>query len=115
MLIITFIALLVATLIPLGVLWFIRSRNMYQTGSFKMVLGSFFWGIVIYGIVALFNSQVLIGQGIVDGSTLVKFITPWQEEILKAAMGRSGNLRAPTLKTKNAVYIGFNEEIYTGL
>jgi len=38
-----------------------------------------------------------------------------REEILKAAMGRSGNLRAPALKTKDAVFIGFNEEIYSQL
>ena len=86
MIVITVAALLLATLIPLAVLWFIRSRNMYQTGSFNMVLGSFAWGILVYGMVALFNSQVLIGQGILDISTLVKFITPWQEEILKAAL-----------------------------
>jgi RsiW-degrading membrane proteinase PrsW (M82 family) len=82
----TSVALLIATLIPLAVLWFIQSRNMYQTGSFNMVLGSFGWGILVYAIVALFNSQILIGQGIVDSTTLVKFITPWLEEILKALL-----------------------------
>lgn len=86
MFIFTIIALLVATLIPLGVLWFIRSRNMYQTGSFRMVLGSFLWGILAYGVAALFNSQILLGMGIVNTSTLVKLITPWQEEILKAVL-----------------------------
>jgi hypothetical protein len=35
-----------------------------------------------------------------------------KEEILSAAMGRSGNLRAPAVKTKNAVFIGYNETIY---
>ncbi|WDP92585.1 MAG: hypothetical protein HUN04_23825 [Desulfobacter sp.] len=38
-----------------------------------------------------------------------------REEILKAAMGRSGNLRAPTLKAGNRVFIGFNEDIYKNL
>ncbi len=35
-----------------------------------------------------------------------------KEEILTAAMGRSGNLRAPAIKTKTAFLIGYNEEIY---
>lgn len=38
-----------------------------------------------------------------------------REAILKAAMGRSGNLRAPTLKKGNKVFIGYNEEIYSNL
>lgn len=38
-----------------------------------------------------------------------------REDILKAAMGRSGNLRAPTLKTGDKVLVGYNEEIYTYL
>jgi len=38
-----------------------------------------------------------------------------REEILKAALGRTGNLRAPTLKTKNAVFVGFNDNIYSKL
>jgi hypothetical protein len=35
-----------------------------------------------------------------------------KEEILKAAMGRSGNLRAPSVKTKDAFFIGYNDTIY---
>ncbi len=38
-----------------------------------------------------------------------------REEILKSAMGRSGNLRAPTLKTGGQVFIGYNEDIYSTL
>lgn len=38
-----------------------------------------------------------------------------REEILKAAMGRSGNLRAPALKSRERMFIGFNEEIYNNL
>lgn len=36
-------------------------------------------------------------------------------EILKAGMGRSGNLRAPTLALRDALYIGFNETLYEDL
>ena len=34
-----------------------------------------------------------------------------KEEILTAAMGRSGNLRAPAVKTGNTFFIGYNEAI----
>ncbi len=35
-----------------------------------------------------------------------------RETILKAAMGRSGNLRAPTLGLREKIVIGFNEDMY---
>lgn len=35
-----------------------------------------------------------------------------REEILKAAMGPSGNLRAPTLRIGKQLVIGFNPELY---
>ena len=38
-----------------------------------------------------------------------------REEILKQAMGRSGNLRAPTLSLGGTLMIGFNEGMYQGL
>ncbi|MBA3009395.1 MAG: hypothetical protein KKF12_19570 [Proteobacteria bacterium] len=38
-----------------------------------------------------------------------------REEILIAAMGRSGNLRAPAVMTKDALFIGYNELIYGAL
>ncbi|MCG8688058.1 MAG: hypothetical protein MI892_24500 [Desulfobacterales bacterium] len=59
------------------------------------------------------QSQVFIGKG----KKILEF-TPDEanrEDILKSAMGRSGNLRAPTVKTGGKVLIGFNEDIYTRL
>jgi len=38
-----------------------------------------------------------------------------REEILKASLGRTGNLRAPALKTKSAIFVGFNDNIYSKL
>ena len=38
-----------------------------------------------------------------------------REQILKAAMGPSGNLRAPTFKVAENYLIGFNEEMYEAL
>ncbi|GAB6096595.1 hypothetical protein JCM14469_28480 [Desulfatiferula olefinivorans] len=35
-----------------------------------------------------------------------------RDEILKAAMGRSGTLRAPTVRVENTLVIGFNEAVY---
>lgn len=37
------------------------------------------------------------------------------EEILKHALGRSGNLRAPTVIRMTNIFIGFNEGIYNRL
>lgn len=38
-----------------------------------------------------------------------------KDEILKAALGRSGNLRAPTIEIEGKLVIGYNEEMYAGL
>ena len=36
-----------------------------------------------------------------------------KDEILKASLGRTGNLRAPAVKTGRAMFIGFNDIIYS--
>ena len=38
-----------------------------------------------------------------------------QDDILPAVMGRSGNLRAPTLKVGDTFVVGFNEQLYEGI
>ena len=38
-----------------------------------------------------------------------------KEAILAKAIGRSGNLRAPTLKINDTFVVGFNNELYTKL
>lgn len=56
------------------------------------------------------HKRVLIAQG----KNVVEF-TPTEankQEILKQAMGRSGNLRAPSLSAQGTLYIGFNETMY---
>ncbi len=35
-----------------------------------------------------------------------------KEEMLLKMSGRTGNLRAPTLRCGNSFYVGFNEELY---
>lgn len=37
-----------------------------------------------------------------------------KEELQKKITGRTGNLRAPTLKCGTTYYVGFNEEMYLG-
>lgn len=37
------------------------------------------------------------------------------EELTKKITGRTGNLRAPTLRIGSTYYVGFNEELYTSL
>ena len=53
---------------------------------------------------------VLIGKG----KKVLEFSTDEdnRKEILKAAMGRSGNLRAPSVKLKGKFLIGYNDEMY---
>lgn len=36
-----------------------------------------------------------------------------RESVLKAVLGRSGSLRAPTVKTGDAFYVGYNDSLYT--
>jgi hypothetical protein len=38
-----------------------------------------------------------------------------KDAIISEALGRSGNLRAPTLKIGNIYYIGYNEAMYKEL
>ncbi len=36
-----------------------------------------------------------------------------RESILKVVLGRSGSLRAPTVKAGNAFFVGYNDALYT--
>ena len=38
-----------------------------------------------------------------------------KNEIMKASLGRTGNLRAPAVQIGAALYIGFNDNIYNAL
>jgi len=35
-----------------------------------------------------------------------------REEVLKRVTGRTGNLRAPTLRRGRVLYVGYNDELY---
>ena len=38
-----------------------------------------------------------------------------KEEILKVSLGRTGNLRAPTLRVGKNIYVGYNDDMYKEL
>ena len=38
-----------------------------------------------------------------------------QDDILAAVMGRSGNLRAPTLQVGDTFFVGFNDQLYNAI
>jgi len=57
--------------------------------------------------------SVMIGKG--QKAVTYKPDDSEKEEILKAAMGRSGNLRAPAIKVNDKLIIGFNELMYKEL
>lgn len=54
---------------------------------------------------------------VASGKKITEFdpATADKEEMLKKITGRTGNLRAPTLKRGNVFYIGYNAEIYDNL
>ncbi len=51
---------------------------------------------------------------VASGKKTVEFnpATASKEELLKKITGRTGNLRAPSLKIGSTFFIGFNTEIY---
>lgn len=77
------LALLIATLIPLIVLYFIYTRDLYQTGSFNFILGNMVWGAIAFGFAFLIN-RFVIGNGIFERLFVVQFLAPFEEEIFKS-------------------------------
>jgi len=54
---------------------------------------------------------------VASGKKILEFdpATADREELLKKATGRTGNLRAPTLRKGDVFFIGYNEEMYSTL
>lgn len=76
------LALGIATFIPIVILYLIYTRDLYGTGAFRYIVLCFLWGWVAFAIAALVNSW-LIGDEIVDRLVVLRFIAPFEEEILK--------------------------------
>jgi RsiW-degrading membrane proteinase PrsW (M82 family) len=77
------IPILVATLIPLIVVYVIRTLDLYQMGSFGNVLVSFFWGCAAVGLAFYVNNYINF-HFFSNESTIIRFVAPVTEEILKA-------------------------------
>ncbi len=54
--------------------------------------------------------EVVVGKG--KKFQVLHPSTDSSEDILKVSLGRTGNLRAPTLKIGKRMVVGFNEEMY---
>ena len=54
---------------------------------------------------------------VASGKNIIEFkpTSTNKDEILKKITGRTGNLRAPTLKRGNVFYVGFNADLYNHL
>lgn len=55
--------------------------------------------------------EILVGQG--KKVVTLHPATDSREEILAHCLGRSGTLRAPTLKIGTRLLVGFNDEMYS--
>ncbi len=77
------IALVVATVIPLVVLFVIRALDLYQTGDFRTVLGSIAWGGVAFVGAYFLNTAIYDNSPIREWETVARFVAPPVEEILK--------------------------------
>jgi RsiW-degrading membrane proteinase PrsW (M82 family) len=77
------LALIVAAIIPLGFLYAISTLDFYhQKENARFIAISGMWGITAYFLAARIN-PALVSSGIFSRDTLVRFIAPIIEEILK--------------------------------
>lgn len=76
------IALIIATSIPLGFLYVVYRLDLYKTGNFRNIIICFAWGIVAYEI-ALFVNPWMRENGLVNEDLMVRFSAPILEEIFK--------------------------------
>jgi RsiW-degrading membrane proteinase PrsW (M82 family) len=77
------IALLIATIVPLIFLYVIYKLDLYGTGSFRIVLICFGWGMIAFGLAYLTNTTAM-NAGLISLDTLRRFFAPPAEELLKA-------------------------------
>lgn len=77
------IALLIATIVPLIFLYVIYKLDLYGTGSFRIVLVCFAWGMVAFAL-AYFINRGFLSAGLITLDTLRQYFAPVAEEILKA-------------------------------
>lgn len=74
---------IIATLIPLVVLYVVYSLDLYQMGTFKNVLGAFIWGIAAFFLAGQLNGYLYL-SGTFSRSEIVRYAAPVGEEVIKA-------------------------------
>ena len=74
------IAIAVATAVPIIVLFILYTRDLYESGSFKIIALCFGWGGLMVGAAFLANTDLY--ERIGDFDTMVRFVAPIVEEIL---------------------------------
>lgn len=60
-------------------------------------------------------TRVIVSRGKSVRDFDMKKAPPDDAELLKAILGPTGNLRAPTIRKGKTLYVGFNEEAYGDL
>jgi RsiW-degrading membrane proteinase PrsW (M82 family) len=78
-----YFALTIAFLIPLGFLYFINKRDLFDTGRLNFVIYSMVWGVIAYLIAARVN-PFIIEAGWASREQVIRFIGPILEELLKS-------------------------------
>lgn len=76
------IGIIVATAVPIVVLFMIRKLDLYGTGSFRTVIMCFVWGVIAFGISYGLNTLSLT-YDLVTFDTFRRFTAPIIEEIFK--------------------------------
>ena len=81
------IAFIIATIVPIVVLWVIFELDMYGTGDFRNVATTFSWGLIAFGLAVPVNRYFaydLLADVFTGSYALQRIIAPISEEILKA-------------------------------
>lgn len=78
-----YVALGIAFLIPLGFLYFINKRDLFDTGKFYFVIVSMMWGVMAYLLAARTNPYI-IDAGWATREQVIRIAGPILEELLKS-------------------------------
>src|SRR5574341_50381 len=77
------VALIIATAIPLIVLYVIYTRDLYATGAFRVIVLCVGWGAVAF-VIARFVNPFILQTTSIGFFNLVRYVAPITEEVLKA-------------------------------
>lgn len=78
-------ALAVATLIPVGYLYWVSKRDFFETRKVRFIQVCFAWGLAAYLLAYILQSN-LIAMGVLTKAQVVRYSAPILEEILKSAI-----------------------------